>query len=356
MPSPLSAVESIAPAFAQTKRLLFQPFSFGVWARLAVVSVVTGEFAGGSWGGSSNLNIPAHEGGRQAALLFLSEPNWPHMQEYLPLILVGVAVLIGVGVLWIYVASVLRFVLFDAVLNNRSKLRDGWRRWEAPGGRYFLWELGFTLASLVVLVLLIGLPVYLAWRAGLFRQSDQHFALLLGGGLILFLLAIALVLLSAVVSLLAKDFLVPLMALENLGVWGGWRRLLPMLQVEKGGFAGYVLMKIVLAVGGAILFGIVNLIAILLLLIPLGALGAGVFVFGKVAGLSWNIFTLAAVVLLALAALAAILWVMGFLYAPGLVFFQSYALRFLGSRYPVLGGLLSPGGEAPPPTPLSSPA
>ena len=48
MPEPLSAVDSIGPAFEQTKRQLFVPFRFRRWACLAVVLLSTGEFAGGA--------------------------------------------------------------------------------------------------------------------------------------------------------------------------------------------------------------------------------------------------------------------------------------------------------------------
>ena len=61
MPPPLSAVGAISPAFEQTRRQLFQPFRFAFWARLGMVSLVTGEFAGGGWGGASGITIPAIE-------------------------------------------------------------------------------------------------------------------------------------------------------------------------------------------------------------------------------------------------------------------------------------------------------
>ncbi len=356
MSPPLSAVDSISPAFAQTKRLLFKPFRFGAWARLGVVAVITGEFAGGSWGGSTNINIPGQQGGRKwPGLALLDPPVWPQLREVLPWIALAIVAGLMFGFLMMYVASVYRFILLDAVLNSPQGLRAGWSRWRHCGRKFFWWNIGFALAAVAALALMVGAPIYFAWRAGWFQHPGQHVGLLVLGGVVLFFLLIGLVLLSAVVDLFARDFLVPVLALENCSVFDGWRRLLPMLRAEKGACAGYVLMKIVLAVGSAILFGIVNLIAIFLLLIPLGLVGAAAFGIWKAAALSWNPATVSAVVLLALGALGAIFWVVGFLYAPGLVFFQSYTLHFLGSRYAPLDLLLFPAPPAPelPPTPTS---
>jgi len=108
-------------------------------------------------------------------------------------------------------------------------------------------------------------------------------------------------------------------------------------------------MKIVLAIGSAILFGIANLIVLLVLLIPLAIAGFALVLGGKAAGLSWGAFTISAAVLLGLAALAGILYVLSFISSPAVFFFQSYTLQFFGGRYPVLGALLTravPSGSA----------
>jgi hypothetical protein len=184
----------------------------------------------------------------------------------------------------------------------------------------------------------------------------EHFGELLGGGILLFLVVVIYFLIAAVISLFAKDFLIPIMALEGRGVFDGWRRLLPMLGAEKGAYAGYVVMKIVLAVGSALLFGIINVFAILFLMIPLGIVGVIVYFIAHGLALSWGTLTFGAVVILAVAALGAVLGTIAFIYSPGLVFFQSYTLHFLGSRYPTLGTLLyllpPPPGSIPPAAPL----
>ncbi len=166
--------------------------------------------------------------------------------------------------------------------------------------------------------------------------------------------------LGALVALFAKDFVVPFMALEGLGVLAAWRRVLPLLRVEKMACAGYVLMKIVLAVGGAVLFGIINVILFLVVFVLLGLVGAGLFLAGKAAGLTWDAYTIGAVVVLGVAVLAGLLYLLAFVFVPAMVFFQSYTLHFLGSRYPLLDSLLhppppaaAPAAAAPAPSPAS---
>jgi len=42
------------------------------------------------------------------------------------------------------------------------------------------------------------------------------------------------------------------MAVDNVGVIEGWRRLLQMMKAQKGSYAGYVGMKIVMAIGASV--------------------------------------------------------------------------------------------------------
>jgi hypothetical protein len=354
MPPGLSAVQAVTPAFEQTKQQLFKPFRFRHWLNLATVSLVTGEFAGGGGGGwGGGVPSPRRRGGGDSLLVAFANPTWERLKEFLPWIFLGVAVLIMLFLLWLYAASVYRFILFDSVLYNRCELRQGWRRWKPHGYSYFLWILCLAMAVPAVLVVLIGGPIFLAWRAHIFDQPKEHLALLILGGAGLFLLFVGVLLCAAIVALFAKDFAVPVMAMENLSVLDAWRRLLPMLRVEKMAYVGYVLMKIVLAVGSAIIFGIINLLAIFALLIPMGILGVAIYFLAKAAGLTWTLGTISIAVVLGGAAVFVIFYVIAFISAPAMVFFQSYTLHFFGSRYPALGAVVFPPSPPPPPSPAT---
>ncbi len=357
-----SAVESISPAFARTKQLLFEPFRLGLWARLAVVALVTGEAGGvGSGGGSlSNLNTNRGRGDDGlarywaghwanhsigAAHLF-STPGWERVQPYIGLILLGLGLALAMMLLWIYSDCVYRFILLDAVVSGQCQLREGWRRWRAAGRRYFVWMVAFGFVAFVLVGLVVGVPVLLAYRAGWFEKPDQNLGALIGWGILLMLAVIVLVAALAIIDMFGRDFLVPVMAFEDVGAVEGWERLLDMIGAEKMAYTGYVLMKTVLAMGGAVIFSIVDLILVLILLIPLGLLGLAGYFIGKSVGITWDVSTELLLAAVGLLVMAGILYVVGFVYAPGLVFFQSYTLEFFAPRYGPLGSKMFPANPA----------
>ena len=341
MPGPISAVDSVSPAFADARRLLFAPWTFGMWWRMSLLGLLTGEFGSGGWGGSPNFQIPQQN--RKFSVHLVPPngaiPDWVR-ENWMWFALCGL-LLIVLFFIAEYLASVSRFVLFDAVVSGRCEIRAGWRKWRRQGIRYFFWDIGFAFASLAALLLLIGIPLWSFIKKIPAGSKPDIGALLAGGVLVFFGVAIFLVVVG-VIDLFARDFLVPVMALENCGVWEAWWRLLQMLGAEKLAYAGYVLMKIVLAVGSAILFGIVDLIVTLFLFIPMGIIGVAIYFAVRGMNLTWSFGAISALVILIALAIAFILWACAFVYSPGLVFFQSYALRFFASRFPLLDAAMNP--------------
>jgi hypothetical protein len=353
VPNRPSAVDSINPALLRTKQLLLQPFRFGLWARLAVVAIITGETGSGGGGGLSNLGSVINNRGEKrfaAAAHFLSDPDWSQVQPYLPWIVLGFLLLAAVLFLWIYSDCVYRFILLDSVLTGDCRLIEGWRRWKHAGRRYLLWVIAFGFTSLVVFAAIVGVPLLLAFRAGWFEKPDQHLLGLVCGGLLFVLALLVTVAALAIIDLFARDFLIPVMAFEDVGVVDGWERLMGMMGPEKGAYALYVLMKIVLNVASGFIFAVVNLLVILVLLIPLAILGVAAFFIGQSAGMTLDDpSTMLLLIAFGLLILAGILYVIGFVYSPGLVFFQAYALLFFGARYEPLRSRMYPAPPTPAP-------
>jgi len=361
-----SAVEAISPALARTKLLLFRPFRWGLWARLAVVALVTGESGGvgGGWsGGIPNLtqnsgreehwvsHWPGH--GIGVAPLF-AQLSWDPIRPYLKLIVLGVVLAFAALLLWIYSDCIYRFILLETVVSGECRLREGWRRWKVAGRRYFAWAVAFACGSFLLVGIVAGVPALLAYRAGWFEKPAENLGVLIGGGILLVFALIVVMALLAIVDMLGRDFLVPVMAFERVGPVDGWRRLLAIMGAEKLAYVVYVLMKTALAMGAGVVFAIVNLIVALISLIPLGLLGLTGYFLAKAAGVSLDISGELLLAALGLLVLAGILYVVGFVYAPGLVFFQSYTLEFFAPRYAPLGSRMLAAGV--PLTPLASPA
>ena len=360
MPKPRSAIDCVSPAFTQTKKQLFVPFRFKRWLRLAIVCMLTGEFAGGGGGGGGNFNFPVpHDKGRKA-FMALPHADWSKILPWLPWIVGGAVLLFLLLFVFMYVASVYRFVLFDSVLNDRCEFKGSWTRWEPCGRSYFLWGLSMFLIFFASFVLILGVPLLLAWQIGLFRHPGEHVLALILGGVGIFFTLMAFFVVSAIVGLFAKDFCVPIMAMEQVGVLAAWRKLLPMLRAEKMAFTGYVLMKIVLAIGSAIIVGMATFIIIIVLLIPLGIAGVVVFFAGKAMGLTFSVAVICILVVAGGVLLTAFFYLIALLSTPSMVFFQSYMLHFIGSRYPAVGDVLFPPppevAPPPPPDPLPPPS
>jgi hypothetical protein len=353
MPAPLSAIDAISPAFNQTKCHLLQPFRLQFWARMAVVAMTTGEFAfPGSWGGWSHW-FPSPQRRRLSGVFAgLPKAIWERMAHFWPLLVVVAVLTVILAAMWIYMACVFRFILFDSVVRGECDLKTGWPLWKPQGRSYLFWKIALWLVTAAVAAVLVGVPFLWAAATGTLRDARSHIPLLILGGGTLLILMVAFLLGVAVVSLLAQDFVIPIMAVERVGVLEGWSRFFPMLRREKKPYVGYVLMKIVLGVGTAIFFGIASLLTVLLLMIPLGIFGLGIFLAARAAGLGFNYYTFSAGVILAGGAISGIIYALSIVSTPAMVFFQSYANHFLGSRYPALGARVFPA----PPRPEAAPS
>src|SRR3974390_3511804 len=111
-----SAIDVISPAFEHAKKQLFQPFNFVPWARIAFLAMATGEMRKGS---GCNAHLPTSFPNPHTQQNFLDSPA-----DFLKSIdpaLIGTLVLVALigGIVlvlvWLYVSSISRFVLYETV-------------------------------------------------------------------------------------------------------------------------------------------------------------------------------------------------------------------------------------------------
>ena len=350
---PISAVDAIGPSFQHTKQQLTQPFSVKQWAKLALVGFLAGELSSGGCN-TSSFQVPHQTQTQQFAA---ATPPVSNPVLYGSLILLLIVAGFVLVIVLMYASSVMRFILFDSVIAKRCEIRRGWERRHREGFRYFIWQILLMLSTVIGLTILVGIPAALAVALGWFSHPKDHMVPLILGGMALFFLLLAFIVTLIVVHVMTKDFVVPQMALENLSAMEGWRRLLPMLKSEKGSYAGYFGMKIVMAIAASVVVGIVSVIVILLMLIPVGGIGAVVVLGGKAAGLAWNLYTITLAVVVGAIVLALILYVISPISVPAIVFFPAYSIYFFAARYPALAAVLypvppaSPAPPEPPPLP-----
>ena len=336
---PTSAIDVVSSAFEHAKNQLFRPFNLGQWVRLGIVGFLAGEM-GYTGGCSYRSPLPPGSGGGGRSTAFIAQATLIRN----PLFPLAVILLVLAGlvlfVAFMYVSSMMRFVLFDSVVSRECHVRRFWSRHMDSGIRYFLWQLAVGFIGFSGVGILAGTAAIIGYSAGWLRSPREHvIPLVLGGVIAIGALALWFVA-FILVHVFTKDFVVPQMALENVGPLEGWRRLLQMMAAEKARYAGYIGMKILLMVAALILMTIATIIVVLVYLIPTGILALLAILIGKTIGLTWNPLTIGMSLMSGIVALAFLIYLMLLLNVPPAVFFPAFSIYFLAARYPALDARL----------------
>jgi hypothetical protein len=345
----LSAIDAVSPAMARVDAMLFHPFRLSTWLKLGFIGLLGGGVA--RFSGNFNFHgpmVPPRGSGQHSGM-----PDDPfgaiqraihsvHIADYAHIIMAVLITILVVALIFLYLFCRFRFVLFDSVISGDAVVGRGWRQYAPQANRYFGFWLVYSVVKLAVMGFIVGAPLWHAYKSGVFSSDNSLFALFeILASIALGVLAAALV--FAAISTLMKDFIMPIMALDDLTLGDSWTALWRVIASEPGAWAAYLGLKLVLTIVGAIVMAIAGAIALLPALvivgIPVGALAALGVVSLKAGSMAAAIalFSMAGV----LAATAATLLLM-FLSAPLTVFYASYAFYFFGGRYPKLGALLWP--------------
>ena len=349
----LSAIDACAPAMARVSAMLFKPFRLGTWLKMGFIGLL----GGGVAAFNSNVNFPTSY--RAPASRRLPEDPFAeilralhsiHIADYIHAILIAVAFAVAISLIFLYLFCRFRFVLFDSVITTQPAVGRGWRLYASQANQYFGFWLVFRLVSFGVFALIVGVPLWHAYKNGAL-SGDGSVLVLIKLVASIALVAILARIVLGIISTLMKDFIMPIMALDNFVLGDAWSALWRVIASEPAAWAGYLGMKLVLSIGAGIALAIAFVIALLptivVIGIPTGLLVAvGVFAL-KGGAVAWGVAICTIAGLLAVTALCCIYMV---LTAPITVFFASYAFYFFGGRYPKLGALLWP--QPVPPTPV----
>ncbi|HYL93688.1 MAG TPA: hypothetical protein VEW69_11100, partial [Alphaproteobacteria bacterium] len=336
----LSAVDSVSPAFSRLGEMLFRPFRFSRWLKLGFIGWLAGAGAASLNFNSGSPRFPSGVG-RVGSIKDLSkviDAAHVFVSEHMHLIIFFGILIAAVMLVFVYLNCRFRFILFDAVLTRDPQIGRAWSKYAGPANRFFVFWVLYSILAGVVLFYIIVMPFWRAFRSGAFSGDDPLPAIFsVLGSMILGALLMSLIL--GIVTTLANDFIVPMMAVGNVSVGEAGSLLQDMVIAEPGAFAGYLGMKLVLHIGGAVCYGIALVICLVVLLIPiilLVLLGVLIIALLKSMG-AFGAVLAAIVIVIGVLALAALIFVLSLAtIAPFAVFFTSYALYFLGGRYPKL--------------------
>ncbi len=356
----LSAIDSFAPAFARVRAMLFSPFRLAVWLKIGLIGLLGGGVIV-SGGGSSfrapvmPRNVPHNDLPPNAEDIFRAIRSI-HLADYFHVFVIAIGAVVVLALIFLYLFCRFRFILFDSVVTGQPDIERGWQKYESQANRYFGFWLAFRLVTWGALFLIVGVPLWKAYKSGIF-SGDNSLPIFLAMIASVALGALIVSVAFAIVSTLAKDFVMPVMALDDLSVGDAWSAVWRVAASEPGAWAAYMGMKLLCAIGSSIALTIAFVIAMLPALIvfgiPVGILAfLGVVAF-KTIGAVFGIIIFCVAILLAVAGFICLLLM---LTAPISVFFTSYALYFFGGRYPKLAALLWPQPISPVPvTPVAAP-
>jgi hypothetical protein len=327
---------------------MFRPFRFAFWARLAVLGLLTGEIGGGGFRGNFPGNVPKGSAPSQPGMHWPPawHPEWFTAAHLFQIVFAVVIVAIILTLIFVYINSVLRFVLFNAVLRGDAHIIEGWRKWRDAGRRYFVWQLILAVLGWSVLISCIVVPVLSLFgdhHIG-FWFIDEHAAVVLGLAFLALMFCSAVL---AIVTVLAKDFVVPTMALEGMGWQDGWRRFLGVAREHASEYVLYFVMKIVLRIVAGIAQTILVVMLVVILAIPtvfLVIAGVGI---GTGATLATKALLITLGIVLGLLLGVFVLAFSAFIGAPVAFFFPAYAIYFFAGRYEPLGRIVFPAPVQP---------
>jgi hypothetical protein len=259
-------------------------------------------------------------------------------------VLISLLIVLGIvfALTFLYIASRMRFVLFDSVVERECHIRQSWQRRGEPGFRFFIFQLLFAFVSIIAVLLLAIAAALIAFGLGLLSNPREHLLGLVLCAAVFIGLLLIFGITAIVITVLVRDFVIPQMAIENVTVMEGWRRLWSMMQSEAQRYAGYLGLKVLLSISTSIVLGIIGFVVFLGLLIPFGALGVAAVFGGSAAGMTWNLYTIAAAVIAVGVFLTIVFCLMSFISVPLIVFFPAYSIHFFADRYPPLARLIHP--------------
>jgi hypothetical protein len=236
----ISYIDPLRRAWARMVRMLFRPARARMWFVLGFAAFLAELGEGGGTIGFgrhwSRGNVPDWRGAWPAALFgFLGHPLW--------LALAGVglilALILVIVVQWVSARG--KLVFLDGVVHERAAIVEPWRRYAHIGNGLFVWWSVFGLVA-GLLGLLATFPLW-PWVTHMVVEQSLY-PPPLGAALAVAALATPLVLAFLFVLVLLRDFVVPLMVRDGIGVTAAWARFRPLFDRHPGHFVAYAIFLI----------------------------------------------------------------------------------------------------------------
>lgn len=330
----LSASQAVVPAFERTRRLLFRPFEWATYLKLAAVACIT-EGLFGAFNFSSN---------RSSSSESISLPT-AHLAPQTIAILIFCSIVVpGLGLVFYYTVIRLRFAFFHCLVHQTKEIGPAWDLYERQSMRLFIASLlvwaGFLLMVLAV-ILALAVVVFTV-----FTLKTPDGKLDPGVFFILFYPCIGLAFTVAMSAISAEvtlhDFILPHMAMEDATFREAWAAARSRIWVDRESFFSYFILRLLLPFVACFALLVAAAIPLLIVSWILSTSATGFRdLFDDATGVSAFLGVFIQMLFVLLGIGIGLLAIFG-LGGPVAAWMRYYALFFYGSRYKALGDVLVP--------------
>jgi len=335
----LSAAEAITPAIERTKSM-FRPFSLRNFVKLGLVALLaemSAQFIFPPVG-----NFPSHSNSTAGAVSGSINQN-----AVIALAVIGILFIL-IGLCLLYFGSRMQFVLMDLVAYRTTVVGPSWR---LHGPRTWPW-IGLKIITFLLAVLVIGAvaawPLLHLIGSMPAKTGQPPNAAFFGNFLLLFAMIAGTVVVMMLCLWFLRDLVLPFLVFEDATMREGVISAVELIRREPGTVLLYFLMKFVLTLVAGIAGELCLVAAVFIAGIPVGLIGGGLWLLLRHAGPFGTVFLYTSLGLLGLIFCACLMLAIVCIVGGILVFYQAYALYFVGGRVSALGNLLEP---PPPPFP-----
>ncbi len=264
----VSYFDPLTRAWNRMTTALFKPFDIGKWFVVGFTAFLA-QLMDWPEGGSDN------EGKWHTDMDgFVSFPDvvrewFTDNPGLFTLIIFGLVVVLAIIILLTWLSSRGKFMFLENVVHNSAVVAKPWHQYRTEGNSLFVWRILYGLICVVafslVMVQCYQIVVDIYYDG---FSVDEHLLRIIG----MALLALALIIVSAYISLFLNDFVVPIMYKNNTTTTQAWNQFLSILTHHWLSFILYGLFILVLYIGVVAFVVIAGLVTcclgFLLLIIP----------------------------------------------------------------------------------------
>jgi len=261
---PISITAPIGQAWERMVRILFQPFDIKKWALLGFCGFLASLGEGGTNFNSNSINR------NQGSMPDFEGEIVPWVESHLALI---VAIALGILLLVIVLMAVFgwlqargTFMFIDGIARNRGAVSEPWRNYRGLGNSLFVVKFMLGLVTFLLIMAFLAGGLGMAWPALSSGEGlGAALAVIIAGGAVLLVVMIVM----GVITFLINDLIVPAMYANDATIGEAWGIVKSeLLPGNIGNIVLYVLMKIVLGIGIALVAIMATLLTCCLAALP----------------------------------------------------------------------------------------